>query len=414
VIRDTVYKGDTCPGTAVHSATLGVPSTYACADVMFVFDLTGSMGGELSYAKTNANAIMDSLKSSIPDIRFGVASHADYPSYYSYCGYSATYGSSGSGDFPYNLDRPLTYDTALVRSTINSLYIRYGGDGPEDYARVLWEMLNDPAIGWRSSCARFVIFWLDNIPHACDLYNPSRPYSAYTGPDPGRDAIAGTSDDIYWYPLLRDLRTNGIKTIIMVSGTYSVYLPWWQYWMGDTLANGIAVIRGSAIARQIDSLVGSTALTIDTLRPRVRELAYTSWVSFAPPYYTGITLSPPEDTFNFTITFNVPAGAPTGLHTFHIDYYRDAIIVDSQLVNLWVFDCVAGYDDPIAIREDLKREKVIFRGNTILVAEGYKVEIYSPDGRKIKVLNGGRYEFRKGGIYFIKTQDGRVIKVFIR
>ncbi|MFZ8833899.1 MAG: hypothetical protein ACO2O5_06835 [Candidatus Caldipriscus sp.] len=50
-----------------------------------------------------------------------------------------------------------------------------------------------------------------------------------------------------------------------------------------------------------------------------------------------------------TITSNVPARAPTDLHTFHIDYYRDAIIVDSQLVNLWVFDCVAG-----AIREDLK------------------------------------------------------------
>jgi hypothetical protein len=75
---------------------------------------------------------MDSLKSS-----------SDYPSYYIYCGYSATYGSPSWGDFPYNLDRPLTY------FTINSLYIRYGGDGPEDYARVLWEMLNDPAIGWR-------------------------------------------------------------------------------------------------------------------------------------------------------------------------------------------------------------------------------------------------------------------------
>jgi len=117
-------------------------------------------------------------------------------------------------------------------------------------------MLNDPAIDWRSSCARFVIFWLDNIPYACDLYNPSRPYFAYTSTDPGRDAIAGTH-----------LRTNGIKTIII----------WWQYWMGDTLADGIAVIRGS------------TTLTIYTLRPRVRESAYTSWVSFATPYYTGIT-----------------------------------------------------------------------------------------------------------------------------
>ncbi|MDT7904148.1 MAG: hypothetical protein RQ967_02925, partial [Candidatus Caldipriscus sp.] len=87
----------------------------------------------------------------LSDIRFGVASHSDYPSYYDYCLYASYYGFSG--DFPYNLDMPLTYDTASVRSTINSLYIREGWDGPEDYARVLWEMLNDPAIGWRSSCA---------------------------------------------------------------------------------------------------------------------------------------------------------------------------------------------------------------------------------------------------------------------
>jgi len=169
-----------------------------------------------------------------------------------------------------------------------------------------------------------VLFWLDNIPHACDLYSPSRPYSYYTGVDPGRDGIAGNADDILWYPLLRDLRTNGIKTIILVSASYTYFLPAWQYWMGDTLADGIATVRGSAIAGQIDS----------TLRPVVREAAYASWVTFTPPYYTGITLSPPEDTFNFTITFNVPPAAPTGLHTFHIDYYRDAVIADSQVVNL--------------------------------------------------------------------------------
>jgi hypothetical protein len=49
-------------------------------------------------------------------------------------------------------------------------------------------------------------------------------------------------------------RTNGIKTIII----------WWQCWIGDTL------------------------------RPRVRESAYTYGVSFAPPYYTGITLWGPN------------------------------------------------------------------------------------------------------------------------
>ncbi len=66
---------------------------------------------------------------------------------------------------------------------------------------------------------------------------------------------------------------------------------------------------------------GSTTLTIYTLRPILGSPLH--------------LLSPPEDTFNFTITFNVPTGALTG----------------------------SDYDDPIAIREDLKREKVIFRGN---------------------------------------------------
>ncbi|MEO0147464.1 MAG: hypothetical protein ABIL42_00540 [candidate division WOR-3 bacterium] len=412
VINDTIFKGDTCPGTAVHSALVGIPSSYACADIMFAFDLTGSMGGELSYAQANANAIMDSLMSSIPDVRFGVSSHSDYPASYSLCGYSATYGISG--DFPYQLNQPLTYDTALVRSAIYSLSILYGADSPEDYARLLWEMLNDPGIDWRRSCARFVVFWLDDIPHACDIYDPSRPYWTNTGVEPGRDATAGTPDDIYWYPLLRDLRRNGIKPVIMVSATYTYYLPWWQYWMSDTLADGIATIRGSGIARQIDSIVNSTALTIDTLRPVVREPAYTSWVSFTPPYYAGITLSPPEDTFGFTITFNVPPAAPSGLHTFHIDYYRDAILVDSQLVNLWVYDCTAGYDDPIAVKERLSRDKVIITQNAVYVSDGYTVEVYSADGKRIYTLNSGKYEFRNRGIYFVRVKGGKTFKVVVR
>ncbi len=137
VINDTVYVGDTCLGTAVDSAIMGVPSAYACADVMFMFDRTGSMGGELSYAVANATAIMDSLMSSIPDVRFGAASHADYPHYYDHCGYSASYGSSS--DYPYRLDQPLTYDTALVHSVLSSISSTlYGSDGPESYARALW------------------------------------------------------------------------------------------------------------------------------------------------------------------------------------------------------------------------------------------------------------------------------------
>ncbi len=410
VINDTVYVGDTCPGTAVDSALLGVPSAYACADVMFLFDLTGSMSGELSYAQANANAIMDSLMSSIPDVRFGVASHMDYNAYYSHCGYSATYGSSG--DYPYRLDRSLTYDTASVRSAIYSLSIGYGYDGPESYARALWEMIHDTTIGWRPGCARFVIHWLDNIPHACDLNDPSRPYYSNTGVSPGRDATAGTADDILWYPLMRELRMSGIRPIIMVSASYTTYLSWWRYWMSDTLANGIATIRGSGIAHQIDSIVGATSLVIDSLWPMVRETTYRPWVTFTPPYYTGITLTPPEDTFSFNINFNVPSSTSPGLYTFHIDYYRDAIRVDTQLVNLWVINCTTGWDDPTSVAER-KENSLYVAGNVMNVPSGYIVSIYSADGKKLLELSGGKYDLKgvlKPGVYLGVAEGVRTVK----
>ena len=411
IINDTVYVGDTCPGTAVDSALLGIPSAYACADVMFAFDLTGSMGGEISYAQENANAIMDSLKSSIPDVRFGVASHMDYNGSYDHCGYSATYGSSG--DYPYHLDRALTYDTAAVRAAIDGLSIGYGSDGPESYARLLWEMLHDTAIGWRMGCARFVIFWLDNIPHACDLNDPSRPYYANTGVSPGRDASAGTSDDILWYPLLRALRTSGIRPIIMVSASYTSYLSWWQYWMSDTLANGIATIRGSGIARQIDSIVGATSLVVDSLWPMVREADYRHWVTFTPPFYTGITLTPPEDTFAFTINFMVPpTSVSTGLHTFHIDYYRDAIRADTQVVNLWVLSCTSGWDDPTSVAE--RRENSLYVAGTVInVPEGYSVALYSADGKRVLSLNSGKHDLRgflRPGVYLGVAEGPKSVK----
>jgi len=408
IINDTVYVGDTCPGTTADSALLGVPSAYVCADVIFAFDRTGSMASELAYAVANATAIMDSLMSSIPDVRFGAASQADYPAYYSYCGYSSTYGSSS--DYPYRLDLPLTYDTATVHSVLSVISSTLsGGDLPESYARLLWEMLNDTAIGWRSECSRFVIYWLDNVPHGCDLNDPSRPYSYSTGTDPGRDATAGTSDDIAWYPLLRALRLAGIKPIIMVSPTYSYRLDPWQYWMSDTLANGIATLRGSAIARQIDSLVDATAERVDSLWPVVREPTYAPWVSFTPPYYADITLSPPEDTFGFALSFNVPATAPTGLHTFHIDYYRDAIRVDTQLVNLWVLDCMTGWDDPTAIAE--RREGSLYIAGTLInVPSGYEVAVYSADGKRVLHLSSGKHDLRsrlKPGVYLIRAYGER-------
>jgi hypothetical protein len=118
-------------------------------------------------------------------------------------------------------------------------------------------MLNDPAIGWRSSCARFVIFWLDNIPHACDLYDPSIPYSAYTGTDPGRDNSGNLSKD------KRHKNHNNL----------------------------VAILDGRYLSGRHSGSKGFGYSEANRLHGRL--------ILLGSPLHL---LSPPEDTFNFTIT----------------------------------------------------------------------------------------------------------------
>jgi hypothetical protein len=75
------------------------------ADIMFVFDATGSMEDEIDEVKSSATNIMSDIRAVIADSRFGLASFADYPRYYeSYCGYSQQYGSFSMSDWFYWFD----------------------------------------------------------------------------------------------------------------------------------------------------------------------------------------------------------------------------------------------------------------------------------------------------------------------
>ena len=133
-----------------ESKTVDLPGSIPKADVLFSFDLTGSMGGAINTAKARALEIMNSLDALITDSRFAVASYMDYPDYYSSCGYATTYGDESYGDYAYNLDAPMSADRTAVSSTINSLVLGYGGDGPQNYTRVLYESYADATIGYRA------------------------------------------------------------------------------------------------------------------------------------------------------------------------------------------------------------------------------------------------------------------------
>ncbi|MCX9026389.1 MAG: hypothetical protein OIN85_09880 [Candidatus Methanoperedens sp.] len=111
----TLTPGNSTIETKIVSLTGSIPK----ADVIFSFDLTGSMSGTLSTAQMQAIDIMTRLDTVITDANYGVTSHMDYPGTYNSFGYSTTYGSAFSGDYAYGLNQSITSNRTAVKNAIN-------------------------------------------------------------------------------------------------------------------------------------------------------------------------------------------------------------------------------------------------------------------------------------------------------
>ena len=93
------------------------------ADVMFVFDRSGSFGNDLSTFRSQANSIVSALNVSLADLRVGLGSFVDAP--------CSNFGGIIEGDFGYQLNLPLTKKTSSFGLTLDSLDIHWGNDDPE-------------------------------------------------------------------------------------------------------------------------------------------------------------------------------------------------------------------------------------------------------------------------------------------
>ncbi len=217
------------------------PREIAKIDVLFAFDLSGSMNGDrLADAKERAKKIINMVKERTPSARFGVISHVDYPHEYTdYYGYTDTYGSDP--DYPYNLDAALTSDDALVKTIIQGLAASGGADLPQNYTRVIYEADNDPDIVWRDDAEKAVILFQDSVPHDNDL-NEGVPGHEddpgwTTGGDPGRDELAYTDDDLDWQDELIKMAKDCKRLYEVHYG--GEYLDYWKYW--TSITGGIAI-----------------------------------------------------------------------------------------------------------------------------------------------------------------------------
>jgi len=125
------------------------------ADIYFLMDTTGSMGGEINNLKSQLRSgtfisgcgggVIGAIRCTIPDAWFGVGEHADYP--------VARYG--GGGDVAYLNHLDISASTASAQAAVNGLRLRWGYDGPESQTQAMWAIATGGGlygVGARGSC----------------------------------------------------------------------------------------------------------------------------------------------------------------------------------------------------------------------------------------------------------------------
>ena len=228
------------------------------ADVLFAFDTTGSMTGAITQAKLDAIAIMNTLKTLIPDAGFGVAHFEDYP--------ISPYGNSG--DTPYTRDLAITTDTGVVATAINALTLGIGGDGPQSYTRVMYETYTDGTIGWRGGAQQIVIILGDNVSHDDNLtqdpiygiapWGSPNPWVTGDPPtylDPGPDGAEGGGDDLDFQTVLKAMADNNIILYFLRFATvYPDYTSNWDWWASKTGGSAVDATLYTELPEAIKSL----------------------------------------------------------------------------------------------------------------------------------------------------------------
>ncbi|MCK6508643.1 choice-of-anchor D domain-containing protein [Myxococcota bacterium] len=352
--NDTLTAGQSIRRTI----SLTLPSVPPKADVIFGSDLTSSMVDEVAKAKATSTSIMNQITTAIPDTYFGAFSFKDYRNSYKYCNYQTSTGGAvlyGSGqDYPYRLDQGITVNKTAVSNAINTWTISTdpNTDYPASYGRALWELYNDTNVGWRAGSKRFVVLYGDALPHECSLV--VNPYTLTTGPDPGRDGVAGNADDIKWIDTINGLKNNNITLITLYSGPDKLSLgggpplrvfEFWQTHSKTTLGNAYQLDQqgnlpnNANIAQFIQQTVQALSSTISRLSIELckdQPPSYATWLSSGDAM-TNVTTGTGPHSLGITVT--PPNGTSAGAYAFDVCVYGDGVEYARQSCQITVSGC---------------------------------------------------------------------------
>jgi HEAT repeat protein len=167
-------------------------------DLLFVLDVTGSMGSELAVAKERTGAILSMLGRIVPSLRAGVVAYRDEVA----------------------LNRPLTFDHGLVAKDIASLQAYGGGtDWEEGICPALFAALAEE--DWRRGARKVLILVGDAPPH-----DPRRATLmalwAHEGLEIDVFCVAAHATDLSRLPALVSLAVRGGGDVVPLRGTHGL------------------------------------------------------------------------------------------------------------------------------------------------------------------------------------------------
>lgn len=147
-VQGAIPVTSTVEGTKITIKTAGTD----CLDLIFVIDLTGSMGDDIAQVKRTALDILNTIKGSFANFRVGFVGYKDW--------------SDGADIFK---DMPFTNSFDDITALINGLTTGGGGDEPEAVLEALLRALRMP---WRNGCNKQIILMGDAPPHDPILKGP--------------------------------------------------------------------------------------------------------------------------------------------------------------------------------------------------------------------------------------------------
>jgi hypothetical protein len=336
-----------CPGEILpFQVSIHPPQAPVMGDIVFAFDTTGSMGGVIRAAQTNALVIMQDLNNLISDLQFGVIDMEDYP--------VDPYGVPGVNE-AYRLRQPLTHNEDAIWIAIDELSANQGGDLPEAYTRVIYEAYADSWIGWRENARHLLLMFGDSVAHDDDLNEdipypqPHMPGYRWVPPgnlpellDPGRDGIPGTADDLNFQTEVRSLADNSITLLSIVTSstfpdpTQSELVTYWNEWAGWTGGKAVALWNAGDLPQLIREIVEDTVVgIIRRVSLDTEPELFGAWVYSDPVEIIDLPI-PSDGEVSFLGRVKAPPGAEAGRYHFRILVVGDGIVYGELPITIHV------------------------------------------------------------------------------